>query len=962
MSQTPENQPNPGDQFTRVSPSSTGVLRIQMPDGQSIQFPLLESSITIGRSPDCDIVLDDVTVSRQHARLSVEAGVPYLEDLGSSNGTYQGNVRLKPGERVALASEALLEFGQVKATYQGAGAPAAPATQKAAFSLAEASTAFLSRFSPRMRLLLLLGGVIIGLTLVLVCISVGVGVVLNRGQQERLTAACEQPPMTLLTAGGSIFTAEAVQTAVPSNPELAQSLLETSSDPDEPLLTTAFMELPFPYDGGNENFGGTLEQFRRALQRNTGTGGRINSFFDHYLPIYPAPQDPASPGGKEPAEAPVGKNIVPFDGFLNPYFSYSGHPGIDFSTFVYRQPTTPVFAAADGIIAAVGTHGASGALYVKINHTVQNVGVYQTIYWHLHPDEYFEAMLGREGEAISAGARIGTMGNTGYSTGHHLHFEVRMDFNNDGSFSGSEVVDPFGWTPSAEFPEDPWFQRSGIASNYLWLHPLGAAGQIPLDGGGSIAQPGGTGGEFPVSICAQPGTLPPGGTAIYSWAPDPDSSPAAAGVGQGCALSVLDAEGQPVTKFNAPVKIVLPFDQVDLSAVDPETLVIYWQSAGSQEWVPLETQLDFENQVAVAETDQPGKCSLMGKPTSDILPPQTEIQVSGVQAPDGAYYDEVQVTLASSDPSGIAEIYYSLDNGSSWQLYTAPFTLLPGEIPQPVVMDEQFFGGLPGTFLILASAVDSEGNVEDPPATAYFSIDPSKNPDKPLAAPTKTLTLTPTPTLTLTATITATPTLTPTPTLEVCEAVITLDKNANCRKGPGTVYDVFTSYLAGQAFPIEGRNADSNWFWVLAPNPAGAHCWLSSSVGSVTGETGCMPEIAAPPTPTPKPVDTTAPSPPTLLEPRNGSQLNCVNQVNLVWSAVSDPSGIKEYQWVLQALAAAVEQYNTIASGSTGGTSVAVNLTSGCTWYRFTVRAVDGADNVGPYANYNEFQNQTPLR
>jgi hypothetical protein len=92
----------------------------------------------------------------------------------------------------------------------------------------------------------------------------------------------------------------------------------------QPILTTAFLDLPFPYDGGNENFGGTLDQFRQAIQRNVGTGGRVNSFFDHYLPLYPAPKDPSSSGGKEPPEKPIAENIVPFDGLLNPYFAYAG--------------------------------------------------------------------------------------------------------------------------------------------------------------------------------------------------------------------------------------------------------------------------------------------------------------------------------------------------------------------------------------------------------------------------------------------------------------------------------------------------------------------------------------------------------------------------------------------------------------------------------------------------------------
>ena len=952
--------PPPPDQFTRVSPSSAGTLHLQMPDGAARQFPMLASSLTIGRAPENDLVVEHVTVSRQHARLTLEQGRLYLEDLGSSNGSFLGEMRLTPGQVVEIPPDQVFELGQVKAVFHrfGTPAPASRPVSRPIAGLKSAGTALYNRLSPSVRVGLLLAASVVTLVFVMTCLIVTVSAIVSRRQTARLSAACDQVMMLPIFQGGNVFSPLGLATAFPDNPQLAQATPAPTQDSGipEPLLTTAFLELPFPYDGGNENFGGTLEQFRLALQRNVGTGGRVNSFFDHYLPLYPAPKDPGSSGGKEPAEKPIAENIVPFDGLLNPYFSYSGHPALDFSTFVYRQPTTPIFAAADGVIAAVGTHGASGALYVKINHTVQGVGVFQTVYWHLHPDEFFDAMLGREGEPVSAGERIGTMGNTGFSTGHHLHFEVRFDQNNDGTFSGTEVVDPFGWIPSQEYSVDPWFERSGMVSNYLWVHPLGSAAQIPPDGGGQVAQPGGTGGEYPVSVCAQLGALPPGGTVLYSWAPDPDPSPAASGVGQGCVLSVLDAQGQPVTQFQSPVKIVLPFDQVDLNSVDPQSLTIYWQAPGA-DWQPLPTTLDFANQVAIAETDRPGKCSLMGLPTQDVLPPQTTIQISGSAAEDGSLYSQVTVTITSTDPSGVNEIYYSLDNGTTWLLYSEPFSLQPGPVPQPGVMDEEFFGGLPGTFVILASAIDTNGNVEDPPVMEYFSIDASKDPDQPTFTPTPSPTLSPTPTRTPTPT--PTPTLTPTPTILVCNPKLTLTKNSNCRKGPGTVYDVFTSYFAGQELVLEGKNADGTWWVVQDPKLSSGSCWISAANVATTGDTACLPVIAAPPTPTPRPVDNTAPPAPSLLSPKDGSQLVCGRAVTLSWSAVDDASGIAEYQWVVEAMAFSTEQYSVVASGSTEGTSVSVSLEA-CTYYRWTVRAVDNAGNTGSYAPAFQFSLSEP--
>ena len=57
--------------------------------------------------PDSDIFLDDVTVSRDHCRLTVDEQGILLEDLGSTNGTYVNGDRvdraaLKPGDEVII--------------------------------------------------------------------------------------------------------------------------------------------------------------------------------------------------------------------------------------------------------------------------------------------------------------------------------------------------------------------------------------------------------------------------------------------------------------------------------------------------------------------------------------------------------------------------------------------------------------------------------------------------------------------------------------------------------------------------------------------------------------------------------------------------------------------------------------------------------------------------------------------
>jgi len=60
--------------------------------GQS--FPLQGERMTIGRAPEAEIFLDDVTVSRDHAVLVRRSGTWFLDDSGSLNGTYVNRRRI----------------------------------------------------------------------------------------------------------------------------------------------------------------------------------------------------------------------------------------------------------------------------------------------------------------------------------------------------------------------------------------------------------------------------------------------------------------------------------------------------------------------------------------------------------------------------------------------------------------------------------------------------------------------------------------------------------------------------------------------------------------------------------------------------------------------------------------------------------------------------------------------------
>jgi pSer/pThr/pTyr-binding forkhead associated (FHA) protein len=57
-------------------------------------LPLTSSAILIGRAPSCTLVLDDDYSSSRHARLYPEGGQWFVEDLGSTNGTFLDSTRV----------------------------------------------------------------------------------------------------------------------------------------------------------------------------------------------------------------------------------------------------------------------------------------------------------------------------------------------------------------------------------------------------------------------------------------------------------------------------------------------------------------------------------------------------------------------------------------------------------------------------------------------------------------------------------------------------------------------------------------------------------------------------------------------------------------------------------------------------------------------------------------------------
>ena len=136
-----------------------------------------------------------------------------------------------------------------------------------------------------------------------------------------------------------------------------------------------------------------------------------------------------------------------------------GHDGYDF-----RLPEgTPLLAVADGEIVTAGSeepffcpllNATTSGLIVKLR--ISTGGRIFDVK-HLHLSRLDVA----QGQRVTSGQQIGLSGNTGCSTGPHLHFEIEERSN-----STRVVVDPFGWNSSEG---DPWAKDTeGQSSPFLW--------------------------------------------------------------------------------------------------------------------------------------------------------------------------------------------------------------------------------------------------------------------------------------------------------------------------------------------------------------------------------------------------------------------------------------------------------------------------------------------------------------
>lgn len=121
----------------------------------------------------------------------------------------------------------------------------------------------------------------------------------------------------------------------------------------------------------------------------------------------------AKPASSDTVLYGTGQFGWPVDGgyISDPFLSDRNHKGLD----IAAPAGTDIYAASDGVVVSAGWNTGGYGFFVMIDH----LNGYQTVYGHC------SALYAVEGQTVTRGQLIAAVGNTGDSTGNHLHFEVR---------------------------------------------------------------------------------------------------------------------------------------------------------------------------------------------------------------------------------------------------------------------------------------------------------------------------------------------------------------------------------------------------------------------------------------------------------------------------------------------------------------------------------------------------------
>ncbi len=453
--------------------------------------------------------------------------------------------------------------------------------------------------------------------------------------------------------------------------------LPTVTPSPTPTPPEPFLDLPWDYESGGKSF--------EQQVFNPG------SWFDHEYPLQNFCCNPP---------------VLNYTGEVKDAF-YRSHNGYDYSSQNGVVLGTEVLAAASGWATFKSESQSGGAgNVIKIDHG----NGYQSWYEHLSNDNLIvSSNTGRV--SVNKGQKIGEVGMTGNTTGPHIHFSVFKNSNGNSTFDDDYpwgFTDPLGWEGEITDPWTLWTsdppekenKRYGAKSYNLFVNRTPKKEQeVPISGG-SVSL-----GNILLDIIG--GTLDRATQFIMDYGPyETTTDGKIKSVMPSVFLNAFDNLGQEISQFNQPITLTYDYSNADLTNMNEDSLGIYWYNEWNNQWESLPSSVDLVNKKVFAQTTHFSQFSLMGE-VKDLIPPTTNIIVSGEKGESDWYRSDVSVELLGQDnEDGVGLLYtlYTL-NGSDWLEYK-----------DPIIFSDE------GTHEITYESYDKAENKEERKNTS-FSID-----------------------------------------------------------------------------------------------------------------------------------------------------------------------------------------------------------------------------------------------
>ncbi|WP_214702972.1 MULTISPECIES: M23 family metallopeptidase [unclassified Exiguobacterium] len=181
----------------------------------------------------------------------------------------------------------------------------------------------------------------------------------------------------------------------------------------------------------------TLKQLKEEQLQIEATRQDVKTSYDEKSKQYKQQTNQLSNLKKQYEAMAPDRFLMPAEGRLSQgfgaasgQFGYTFHNGLD----IAAKTGTPIYAAEAGTVTKVSSSGPYGN-HIQIEHNVDGQK-WTTVYAHMHKVDV------KKGQTVRQGEPIGQLGNTGNSSGSHLHFEIHKGDYNFSATSAGNAVNP----------------------------------------------------------------------------------------------------------------------------------------------------------------------------------------------------------------------------------------------------------------------------------------------------------------------------------------------------------------------------------------------------------------------------------------------------------------------------------------------------------------------------------------